>query len=78
MPRTAKLFRSGGSQAVRLPKEFRLPGKEVYVEKQGNIVILRPKEKKMDWDEFFSEPSPFPKNYLNPRRDLKLQKRKIF
>ena len=40
--RTAKLFIHGRSQAVRLPKEFRLPGKEVRVSRQGRRVILEP------------------------------------
>jgi antitoxin VapB len=38
----AKLFKHGRSQAVRLPKEFRLPGNEVLVSKIGNKVILEP------------------------------------
>jgi len=42
---TAKLFMHGRSQAVRLPKEFRLPGKEVRVSRQGDKVILEPMEK---------------------------------
>ena len=41
-PKTAKLFTHGRSQAVRLPKEFRLPGKEVRVSRFGNRVILEP------------------------------------
>ena len=44
--RTAKLFRSGGSQAVRIPKEFRLEGSEVYIEQEGDRVILIPKRKR--------------------------------
>ena len=43
--KTAKLFRHGGSQAVRLPKEFRFKGTEVAIEKRGNTVIIRPKLK---------------------------------
>jgi antitoxin VapB len=39
----AKLFKHGGSQAVRLPKAFRFPGSEVVVEKRGDSVVLRPK-----------------------------------
>jgi antitoxin VapB len=39
---TAKLFIHGRSQAVRLPKEFRLPGKEVRVSRLGNRVLLEP------------------------------------
>ena len=41
---TAKLFTSGGSQAVRLPKSFRFPGDEVAVKKVGAIVMLYRKE----------------------------------
>ena len=42
--RTAKLFTHGRSQAVRLPKEFRLPGKEVSVRRVGRGVLLEPIE----------------------------------
>ena len=38
----AKIFWSGRSQAVRLPKEFRLPGKEVRIRRHGSAVILEP------------------------------------
>lgn len=41
---TAKVFRSGNSQAVRLPKQFRFKGKEVEVFRRGNEVVLREKE----------------------------------
>jgi len=43
-PPTAKLFKHGRSQAVRLPKEFRLPGKEVRVRRVGRGVLLEPME----------------------------------
>jgi antitoxin VapB len=39
---TAKLFKSGRSQAVRLPKEFRFEGKEVRIRRMGNGVLLEP------------------------------------
>lgn len=42
---TAKLFMHGRSQAVRLPKEFRLPGKEVRVRRVGRGVLLEPMER---------------------------------
>ena len=42
MAPTAKLFTHGRSQAVRLPKEFRLPGTEVRVRKIGRMVVLEP------------------------------------
>lgn len=39
---TAKLFKSGRSQAVRLPKEFRFEGNEVRIRREGQSVILEP------------------------------------
>jgi antitoxin VapB len=42
---TAKLFMHGRSQAVRLPKEFRLPGTEVGVRRVGRAVLLEPRER---------------------------------
>jgi len=42
---TAKLLKHGRSQAVRLPEEFRLPGKEVRVRRLGRGVILEPMER---------------------------------
>lgn len=52
---TAKLFRNGRSQAVRLPKEFRFEGDEGYVRREGNSVVLTPKEKAKEnpWKDFF-------------------------
>jgi antitoxin VapB len=38
----AKLFKVGGSQAVRLPKEFRMPGDKVSIRKEGDSLILDP------------------------------------
>ena len=50
---TAKVFTTGRSQAVRLPKAFRFATSEVTVERQGDAVILRPKVQTKDewWDE---------------------------
>ncbi|MFP5287613.1 MAG: antitoxin, partial [Thermoanaerobaculia bacterium] len=42
---TAKLFQHGGSQAVRLPKEFRFEGSEVEIERRGDEVVLKAKPK---------------------------------
>ena len=42
MTATAKLFMHGRSQAVRLPKAFRLPGREVHVRRVGDAVLLEP------------------------------------
>lgn len=44
MMKTAKLFTNGGSQAIRLPKEFRLPGKEVRIRKTKTGISITPVE----------------------------------
>ncbi len=41
---TAKIFINGRSQAVRLPKEFRFSGDDVFIKKIGNMVVLFPKD----------------------------------
>ena len=47
---TAKIFTTGRSQAVRLPKAYRFNTKEVSIERQGDAVILRPKlASKEEW-----------------------------
>ncbi|MCX7023385.1 MAG: type II toxin-antitoxin system VapB family antitoxin [Spirochaetes bacterium] len=48
--KTARLFRNGRSQAVRLPKEFQFIGKEVFIQKPGAAVLLIPHEK--TWEVF--------------------------
>jgi antitoxin VapB len=60
---TAKLFNHGRSQAVRLPKEFRMPGTEVSVRRVGRGVLLEPIGTPFDvkaWfaklDEYLDEP----------------------
>jgi antitoxin VapB len=50
---TAKLFKTGRSQAVRLPKEFRFKGKEVRIRRVGQGVLLEPM--KTDWQAIFDE-----------------------
>lgn len=73
MGKSAKIFMNGRSQAVRLPKECRFDCDEVYVEKQGDKVIisaLRPV-----WDEFFDAVSVFGDDFLTNREDLPPQER---
>ena len=43
--KTAKVFKSGNSQAVRIPKEFHLEGEEVEIRRKGDLLILRPKKR---------------------------------
>ena len=46
---TAKVFTTGRSQAVRLPKAYRFDADEVTIEKVGNAVVLRPKQTHDEW-----------------------------
>jgi len=54
MADTAKIFTSGRSQAVRLPKEYRFKGNEVYIKKERGKVILSEKPQKT-WAELFED-----------------------
>lgn len=42
---TARVFRSGNSQAVRLPKQFQVKSKEVEIFRRGDEIVLREKGK---------------------------------
>ena len=73
---TAKIFQNGRSQAVRLPKEFRFKGKEVFIHREGSKVILS--EKPNSWDDFFlSGEKPTP-DFMKEREQLDLEERDIF
>ena len=54
--RTAKLFKNGASQAVRLPAEFRFDGNEVYAtrDEQTGDVVLSTRPGARTWAEFFA------------------------
>lgn len=73
----AKLFQNGSSQAVRLPKEYRMPGTEVKIYKKGNKVILEPIEH--GWDLFFEALREFPEDFMEDGRNQPpMQKRQDF
>ncbi len=59
---TAKLFWSGRSQAVRLPKEFRFEGDKVRIRRHGNQVILEPIA--ADWAWLDELPGKFDENFI--------------
>jgi antitoxin VapB len=63
--KTAKLFKNGDSQAVRLPKEFRFQGKEVFLRRMGNAVVLLPKTK--SWDTLIGSLAKFPPDFMSDR-----------
>ena len=73
--KTAKIFMNGRSQAVRLPKECRFDCEEVFIQKQGDRVILT--AKKPEWDEFFDSVSVFGDDFLDEREDVSPQERKF-
>ncbi len=52
MTQIAKVFQNGRSQAIRIPKEFRVDTREVYIEKVGETLVIRPKVQNK-WDNFF-------------------------
>lgn len=54
-PTTAKLFKHGRSQAVRLPKEFRFEGTEVRIRREGESVVLEPVKPKFDPEAFWAK-----------------------
>lgn len=63
--KTAKLFKNGESQAVRLPKEFRFEGDEVLIKKAGNAVVLLPKKK--SWDSLVDSLTQFTSDFMTDR-----------
>jgi antitoxin VapB len=80
MRRTAKIFRNGRSQAVRLPSEFRFEGKEVFIRQDpetGDVVLSRRPD---SWEAFFelADSADIPRDFLADRKDRPPQKRKLF
>src|SRR5690349_14879079 len=78
---TAKLFKNGRSQAVRLPKEFRFEGDEVYVRREGRSVVLTPKDsikvgKWGEWQDFFDALDSFDPDFPLERHQPEHQVRK--
>lgn len=74
---TAKVFMTGRSQAVRLPKEFRFEGTEVEIFRRGDEVILR--EKPVTVDRLFKVLAQMPNDfYAEEREDEPPQERDEF
>jgi antitoxin VapB len=76
MTKTAKLFKTGRSQAVRLPKEYRFEGSEVFIRKEGDEVILS--EKPASWEDFFRSSVRPTDDFMSERVDLEAEKRELF
>ena len=80
MPHTAKLFRNGRSQAVRLPADFRFSGTEVYVRRDsatGDVILSRRPD---SWQDFFDlvDKLDIPDDFMSDRDASPPQKRKLF
>ena len=72
--KTARIFRSGNSQAVRIPKEFQMQGDEVEIERKGDVLLLRPKKK--SWDAFTESLQKFTDDFMmDGRNQSQVQKR---
>lgn len=69
---TAKLFVNGQSQAVRLPKEYRFSGNEVYIKKVGHAVMLFPKEHA--WETFLNGLNSFTDDFFADGRNQGVQR----
>ena len=61
----AKIFQNGQSQAVRLPREFRLEGNEVFVKHFGNAVVLIPVQN--SWDSLIGSLELFSSDFMQDR-----------
>jgi antitoxin VapB len=80
MDRTAKLFRNGRSQAVRLPADLRFHGNEVFIrqdEASGDVVLSRRPE---TWDDFFQLrlSAAVPDDFMSDRQDEPPRERDLF
>jgi antitoxin VapB len=80
MPRTAKLFRNGRSQAVRLPADFRFEGAEVFIRQDpttGDVILSRRPE---SWESFFQlvQHARVPEDFMADRADTRAQKCDLF
>lgn len=70
---TAKLFKNGKSQAVRLPKEFRFSGNQVFIKQVGNTVILIPEN--APWQTLVNSLSLFTSDFMQDREQPDTQVR---
>jgi len=73
MPRTAKVFMTNRSQAVRLPKEFQFATDEVFIRKEGENVILSPRPR--DWRAYIDGGPVASDAFMDNVEDLPVQER---
>jgi len=70
---SAKVFVTGRSQAVRIPKQYRFTTDEVYIEQVGEQVILSPKPK--SWSQYFTSTKQFTDDFPDHIEDLAPEER---
>lgn len=70
---TAKLFKNGQSQAVRLPKVYRFEGTQVFIKKVGNAVVLLPYE--APWQTLIESLDEFSDDFMATRAQPEQQER---
>ncbi len=63
---TAKIFQNGKSQAIRLPKEYRFRGTQVYVKRVGNAVVLIPEHD--SWQTLLDSLALFSDDFMDERQ----------
>ena len=73
MPRTAKVFMTNRSQAVRLPKEYQFSTDEVFIRKEGEDVILSPRPR--DWRPYLDTAPVASSGFMENVEDLRAQER---
>lgn len=73
---TAKIFVTGRSQAVRIPKEYRFDCDEVYIARDGDKIILTPKAK--SWREYFDAGERFSEDFPEHIEDIQPEERDAF
>ena len=71
--KVAKLFKNGQSQAVRLPKEFRFEGTQVFIKRVGNAVLLLPEQH--SWQGLFDSLGMFSDDFMVVREQPEQQER---
>ena len=72
---TAKLFKNGNSQAVRLPKDFQFTTDEVLIRKVGDDVILSPRPR--DWKSYLASAPVASDTFMTGVEDLPVQEREL-
>ncbi|MFO7667854.1 MAG: type II toxin-antitoxin system VapB family antitoxin [Desulfobacterales bacterium] len=74
--KTARVFKSGNSQAVRLPREFKLNVSEVHVFKKDGDLVLRPFQK--TWQDYFNRGRRFSVDFPDTIEDLDLEEKTLW